>query len=123
MYLPLAITSTAATFITAHYQHDITHMCGNIQHHTNFKLEGENAAMRELKSRAVLLSQVRSPCDLHAIHGAGLLQDQKEALDPWILHSGVAHDGPAALRVARRGRWRGLRSCVTRIAKPPTAAP
>ena len=44
-YLPLAIMSTAMAIITAHYHHDITHMCGNIQHHTNFGVaESENAS-------------------------------------------------------------------------------
>ena len=44
VYLPLAVVSTAMAFTTAHYQHDITHMCGNIQHHTNFKNDGENGS-------------------------------------------------------------------------------
>jgi len=44
-YVPLAFMGTAMGFITSHYMHDNTYLCGNIQHHTNFKDEtGENGS-------------------------------------------------------------------------------
>ena len=40
----LAVMATAMVFVTSHYQHDNTDLCGNIQHHTNFTNEGENGS-------------------------------------------------------------------------------
>lgn len=57
-YLPLAIISTGMTFITAHYQHDITHSCGNIQHHTNFQNDGENGSGIRTVPHGVLIPVV-----------------------------------------------------------------
>jgi hypothetical protein len=43
-YIPVAAISTAMVFVTAHYQHDNTFLCGNIQHHSNYKNDGENGS-------------------------------------------------------------------------------
>jgi len=46
-YVPLSFIATAMVLISAHYMQDNTYLCGNIQHHTNYKdNEGENASGR-----------------------------------------------------------------------------
>jgi hypothetical protein len=53
-YIPLALMACGMAFVTCHYQQDITHLCGNIMHHSEMKYRGANETLVETVPHGVL---------------------------------------------------------------------